>query len=68
MAPAPKIDSSPPGKTPDTATASVGSKDKNAKPDPNADTAGASQDVVMQRFDGNPQFTKLKNAVLALLQ
>ena len=68
MAPAPKIDSSPPGKTPDTATATVGSKDKNAKPDPSADAAGASQDVAMQRFDGNPQFTKLKNAVLALLQ
>lgn len=67
-APAPKVDSSPSGKTLDDSTTSVGTKDKNAKPDPSAVATGASQDVAMQKFDGNPKFTKLKNAVLALLQ
>ena len=67
-APAPTADSSPSSKTPDNSTTSDGTKDKNEKPDPSAVATGARQDVAMQKFDGNPQFTKLKNAVVALLQ
>jgi len=47
----------------------VASADKNsANPDKNAAAAGSSPDTAFQRYDGNPEFLKLKNAVLALLQ
>jgi murein DD-endopeptidase MepM/ murein hydrolase activator NlpD len=47
----------------------VAAGDKNStKPDQNSAAAASSPDAAFQRYDGNPEFMKLKNAVLALLQ
>ena len=74
VAPAPKVAAANPDKTPDKTASGVATNKDNVKPadkpktDPNAVSTDGSQDVAFQRYDSNPNFTKLKNAVIALLQ